>query len=454
MDALGFEPANDPSSGLGGPRERTCLQFEAIRSGNQLPMYGPNPVAAFANNANSSRTFVFEVAGLHQNGETDRMGYPIRYSGSTYLTVPYERMSSEMRRIARLGGRILNIRPLNGNSASANGSGSSASAGAAKNEGRNAPAQVQQQGQDKAQKNKDKKAQKKSDVPVNLYKPKSPLVGQCVENSELVYEGGIGTVRHVVLDVADSDLRYLEGQSVGIIPPGADKNGKPHKLRLYSIASTRSGEYGKANTVSLCVRKLVYQHPETGETVYGVCSSYLCNLEEGENVWITGPVGKEMLLPEDPNANLIMMATGTGIAPYRAYLQRLLEELPREGGQFNGFAWLIFGVPKTENILYKEELERLQQQHSDRFRLTYALSREQKTAEGNKMYIQNRVADRASEIWELLQQENTHTYICGLKGMENGIDEVLSAEADKHGVDWAEFQKQMKKAGRWHVETY
>lgn len=70
------------------------------------------------------------------------------------------------------------------------------------------------------------------------------------------------------------------------------------------------------------------------------------------------------------------------------------------------------------------------------------------------MYIQHRVAEHAEELWNLIQEEKTHTYICGLKGMENGIDEALSAEAEKAGVDWSDYQKQMKKADRWHVETY
>ena len=81
-----------------------------------------------------------------------------------------------------------------------------------------------------------------------------------------------------------------------IVPPGEDENGKPHKLRLYSIASTRHGDNLDDKTVSLCVRKLEYKHPETGEDVEGVCSSFLCNLNPGDDVSITGPVGKEMLL--------------------------------------------------------------------------------------------------------------------------------------------------------------
>ena len=296
-------------------------------------------------------------------------------------------------------------------------------------------------------------AKPKSDIPVNIYRPKNPYVGKCLSNTELVGEGGIGTVRHLKFDISGGDLRYLEGQSIGIIPPGEDAQGKPHKLRLYSIASTRHGDDIDDKTVSLCVRQLEYKHPESGETVYGVCSTYLCNLEQGADVKITGPVGKEMLLPEDENATIIMMATGTGIAPFRAYLWRMFKE-KHENYNFKGLAWLIFGIPKTANILYKEELEKLQEEFSDHFRLTYAISREQKNKDGGKMYIQHRVAEHADELWQLMQKESTHTYICGLKGMEGGIDEALSASAAKEGVEWSGYQKQMKKAHRWHVETY
>jgi len=119
-------------------------------------------------------------------------------------------------------------------------------------------------------------AKEKTDIPVNIYRPNQPFIGKCIENYALVDEGGIGIVQHVTFDLSGGDLRYLEGQSIGIIPPGTDANGKPHKLRLYSIASTRHGDKLDDKTVSLCVRQLEYQHPETKETVYGVCSTHLC----------------------------------------------------------------------------------------------------------------------------------------------------------------------------------
>lgn len=428
-------------------------------------MYNPSAADQAANTQAGSRVFIYEVVGLRQGEATDNVNYPIRQSGSVFIRVPYNRMNQEMQRIVRLGGKIINIYPHNEFDNQTNGKATSVTPETEKSDA------AQENGAQSA--NLDKKAEKKGkpmtqaqpkaekskkDIPVNIYRPNSPFMGKCVSNQELVGEGGIGTVRHLVFDISAGDLRYLEGQSIGIIPPSTDKKGKPEKLRLYSIASTRHGDNIDDKTVSLCVRQLEYKHPETGETIYGVCSSYLCNLEPGADVKITGPVGKEMLLPDDPNANVIMMATGTGIAPFRAYLWRMFKPEEKavnsDYNDFKGFAWLVFGIPKTPNILYKEELEKMQQENPDYFRLTYALSREQKNSEGGRMYIQDRVAENAEELWKLIQQENTHTYICGLKGMEGGIDEALSKVASQDGVDWMEYQKQMKKAGRWHVETY
>ncbi|HEY9811237.1 MAG TPA: ferredoxin-NADP reductase [Halomicronema sp.] len=403
-------------------------------------MFNPNAVGTAANSVSGSRFYVYEVVGLSQNAVTDNMVPPIRRSGSVFITVPYDRMNQEMRRLTRLGGQIVSIRPLG---AVSEGNGQSQPA--------SKPAVEANLSEEKTKPMT--QAKHKADIPVNLYKPNNPYLGKCLSNEELVREGGEGTVRHLKFDLSAGNLRYLEGQSIGIIPAGTDKNGKPHKLRLYSIASTRHGDDVDDKTVSLCVRQLVYKHPESGEPVYGVCSTYLTGLNVGDEVKITGPVGKEMLLPEDPEANIIMMATGTGIAPFRAFLWRMFKE-QHENYKFKGLAWLFFGVAYTPNILYKDELEELQAKYPDNFRLTYAISREQKNAQGGKMYLQNRIQENADELWQLIQKPNTHVYICGLKGMEGGIDEGLSNAAGKFDVNWLDYQKQMRKAERWHVETY
>ncbi|QNI55417.1 ferredoxin--NADP+ reductase (FNR) [Synechococcus sp. BIOS-E4-1] len=294
-------------------------------------------------------------------------------------------------------------------------------------------------------------------VPVNLYKPKTPFVGTVLGNYSLLQEGAIGRVQHITFDLSGGDphLEYVEGQSIGIIPEGTDAKGKPHKLRLYSIASTRHGDDMAGKTVSLCVRQLEYQN-EAGEEIKGVCSTYLCDINPGDKVKITGPVGKEMLLPEDEDANVIMFATGTGIAPMRTYLRRMFEsgERDKNGWKFRGKAWLFMGAPKTPNLLYDDDFEKYQEEFPDNFRYTKAISREQKNTKGGRMYIQDRVLEHSDEIFSMIEDPKTHVYMCGLRGMEPGIDEAMTAAASSKGLDWAELRPQLKKADRWHVETY
>ena len=293
-------------------------------------------------------------------------------------------------------------------------------------------------------------------VPVNTYKPKAPFEGTVTENYSLLKDGAIGRVNHITFDLSNGDpqLRYVEGQSIGIIPAGQDAKGKPHKIRLYSIASTRYGDNFQEKTVSLCVRQLQYE--KDGETIDGVCSTYLCDIKPGDKVKITGPVGKEMLLPDDEDANIIMLATGTGIAPMRAYLRKMFEPTEREKNKwfFKGKAWLFMGAPKTANLLYDADFEHYKSQFPENLRYTKAISREEKNTKGGRMYIQDRVLEHADEIFALIENPKTHIYLCGLKGMEPGIDEAMTSAAKAKGLDWSELRPQLKKAGRWHVETY
>ena len=378
----------------------------------------------------SSSLFTVVASGIQAgSGPSVIRTYRVAMSGLSDL---YKRLSAS-------GARIINVSPASEGSPAAPVSASSAPAPQAVT---SAPAP---------------KKKPHANVPVNTYKPKTPFLGTVTENYPLVAEGGIGRVQHITFDLSGGEpqLEYIEGQSIGIIPEGEDANGKPHKLRLYSIASTRHGDNYQDNTVSLCVRQLEYKN-EAGEQIYGVCSTYLCDIEPGSKVKITGPVGKEMLLPDDEDANIIMLATGTGIAPMRTYLRRMFEPSEREknGWTFRGKAWLFMGVPKTPNLLYDEDFERYEREYPDNFRYTKAISREQQNTKGGRMYIQDRVLEHADEIFSMIENPKTHVYMCGLRGMEPGIDEAMSAAAEAKGLDWSELRPQLKKADRWHVETY
>jgi ferredoxin--NADP+ reductase len=395
-------------------------------------------------------TVVVESYGVGQQRQAERS-----------FTVSFDRLQSLMQSIARNGGRI---RLVSAAAVSASPEGPSASEAAA-------PPQAPSEASAEPPKAQPEPSPAKAapstsnpaaapvshaDVPVNLYKPKAPFVGTVLDNYSLLADGAIGRVNHITFDLAGGDpqLHYVEGQSIGIIPDGSDANGKPHKLRLYSIASTRHGDNMADHTVSLCVRQLEYE--KDGETIYGVCSSFLCDIEPGAKVKITGPVGKEMLLPDDEEANVIMLATGTGIAPMRTYLRRMFEPTEREanGWTFRGKAWLFMGAPKTANLLYEDDFNRYEAEYPDNFRYTKAISREQQNTKGGRMYIQDRVLEHSEEIFAMIENPKTHVYMCGLRGMEPGIDEAMTAAAAAKGLDWSALRPQLKKAERWHVETY
>eukprot|EP00933_Yihiella_yeosuensis_P014209 TRINITY_DN1281_c0_g3_i1.p1 TRINITY_DN1281_c0_g3~~TRINITY_DN1281_c0_g3_i1.p1 ORF type:complete len:427 (+),score=125.11 TRINITY_DN1281_c0_g3_i1:82-1362(+) len=314
------------------------------------------------------------------------------------------------------------------------------------------------------------------EIPWNLFSPKAPYAGKCISNDTITSETDLVNWEtcHVVMDHAGK-VPYIEGQSIGIIAPGPDKKGEvPAKIRLYSIASSSPGDDETSKTVSLCVKRVVevegrgwcnYSNVEKGkdkefpdaEKVYrGVCSSHICDLKPDQEVLITGPTGAEMLLPEDPEANVIYMATGTGIAPFRSHLMHLFHDKASKG-KFEGLAWLFLGVPYSNSILYDEENKAMQAEYPDQFRYDYAVSNENKCAKNKingEQWVQHKMMEHTDALWELVKSPKTHVYMCGLKGMETGFAEVFEEVAQKEGVDLKEFVKDMKKSKRYHVEVY
>ncbi|KAL3322543.1 hypothetical protein AABB24_039911, partial [Solanum stoloniferum] len=139
-------------------------------------------------------------------------------------------------------------------------------------------------------------------VVVNKFRPKDPYIGRCLLNTKITGDDAPGETWHMVFST-EGEIPYREGQSIGVIIDGVDSNGKPHKLRLYSIASSALGDFGDSKTVSLCVKRLVYTN-DKGEMVKGVCSNFLCDLKPGAEVKITGPIGKEMLSQRIPTQQL------------------------------------------------------------------------------------------------------------------------------------------------------
>merc|ERR1719258_196161 len=121
-------------------------------------------------------------------------------------------------------------------------------------------------------------------------------------------------------------------------------------------------------------------------------------------------------MPEEKaDTDYIMVATGTGIAPYRSFIRRLFTETTPAGEAYKGTAWLFLGVANSDALLYDEEWQATLAKYPDNFKLDYALSREQTNTKGGKMYIQDKVEEYADEIFDRLGK-GAVMYFCGLQG--------------------------------------
>lgn len=279
---------------------------------------------------------------------------------------------------------------------------------------------------------------------LNLYTHKNPVTATVVGNYRVTDEDTESDIHHIVLDFGEQPFPVLEGQSVAIFPPGADAAGRPYHARQYSIASPRDGERPRYNNLSLTVKRVTTDYD--GKPTLGVCSNYLCDLKKNDTVKVIGPFGNTFLMPNLADSNLIMICTGTGSAPMRAMTERC-RRLTKEQN-FKGRLMLFFGARTERELPYFGPLMNLAKEFID---INLALSR----APGQpKRYVQDLIRERAADVMGLLENGKTCIYVCGLKGMEDGVIEALQHVVSQAGGDWAEVHGQLKAQGRLHFETY
>jgi benzoyl-CoA 2,3-dioxygenase component A len=265
---------------------------------------------------------------------------------------------------------------------------------------------------------------------VNLYTPTKPIEATVQGNYRLTAESSGADVRHIILNF-DGPFPVLEGQTLGVLAPGED--GRLQAPRLYSVSSPRDGERPGFYNVSITVKR------EPG----GLCSNYVCDLQKGDKVKIAGPFGSTFLMPDDPQARLLMICTGTGAAPFRAFTMRR-QRLPERGGDMT----LFFGARAPDSLPYFGPLNKIPHRVL-RKHLVYS-----RIPGAPKEYVQDRLTVECEEIAELLGDPSTHVYVCGLRGMEAGVEQAFVNIAESVGVSWTAMRDAMREEGRYHIETY
>jgi benzoyl-CoA 2,3-epoxidase subunit A len=286
----------------------------------------------------------------------------------------------------------------------------------------------------------------------NLYGPKAVAksITATVTGNVRVTEvgktaGSDYDTHHIVLDFGSMPFPVLEGQSIGIVPPGLDERGKPHHARQYSIASARSGERAGYNNLSLTIKRVLEDH--SGKPVRGVASNFMCDLKVGDKVEVIGPFGASFLMPNHPKSHIVMICTGTGSAPMRAMTE--WRRRMRQSGKFEGGKlMLFFGARAQAELPYFGPLQQLPKDFID---IEFCYSRE---AGQPKRYVQDAIRERSADLAGLLQDPHAYFYVCGLKAMEEGVVLALKDIATNAGLNWDSIGGTLKQEGRLHLETY
>ncbi len=214
--------------------------------------------------------------------------------------------------------------------------------------------------------------------------------------------------------------------------------------RLYSIASSPNAHPGQ---VHLTIGVVRFKTP-TGRLAEGVCSNYLARTEPGHKAPLYIQANPHFHLPADPATPIIMVGPGTGIAPFRAFV----EEREISGG--SGKNWLFFGDQHREtDFLYEEEwLDKLER--GVLTRLDLAFSRDQ----AQRIYVQHRMRENAADLYAWLE-EGAYFYVCGdasrmAKDVHQTLLEILMQEGKLSEDNATAYLKTMEQSGRYQRDVY
>ncbi len=214
--------------------------------------------------------------------------------------------------------------------------------------------------------------------------------------------------------------------------------------RMYSIASSQAKF---ANTVHTTVRVVRY-HTHNRDR-QGLCSGHLGErAPEGEVLPIFLHANAQFRLPEDTSAPVIMVGPGTGIAPFRAFLEH------RQTHGHTGDNWLFFGEQRAaSDFLYKDEFHSMLADGTLQ-RLDTAFSRDQQ----KKIYVQDRMKENSAELWQWLER-GAYFYVCGdasrmAKDVEQTLLDTIANGKDCSPEHALEYLNELKKAKRYQLDVY
>ena len=270
-----------------------------------------------------------------------------------------------------------------------------------------------------------------------------------IRTSTRITDSATDEVREMVLYISDPSFRYSEGQSIGVIVPGTDEFGQTNHQRRYSIANSRKSSAEEGIELTLLVRRCFYIDEFNGEQYPGRASNYLCDAKVGDKLHITGPYRNPFNMPADSKANLLMIGTGTGIAPFRAFI----EQIYKDKGSWDGQIRLFYGAKTGLDLLYmNDKNDDLTNYYSqETFQAYNALAG--KPLLGEEKGLEKSLKEHLDEAWDLIQQPNTYVFIAGLSKVAPSLDMIMSEAAGSEET-WNNLKQKMTDDNRWSKLLY
>ena len=251
-------------------------------------------------------------------------------------------------------------------------------------------------------------------------------------------------VRDMVIEVDAPGLSCAPGQSIGVIVPGQQAQGHQQHFRLYTIADTpQVGGDGRPR-LNLCVKRCDYIDEYSGERYAGIASNYLCDRAAGDSIQINGPFGMPFDIPENRDADLLLIGMGTGIAPFRALVKHIYQEV----GGWNGRVRLFHGARSGLELLYRNKQKDDLTQYYDKetFAAFEAVSPRPHWAD--PIALDEALKARSEELRDMLEGSETRVYVAGREDMMPALN---NAFAGILGDDqrWERRKAEMTAGGRW-----
>ena len=286
-------------------------------------------------------------------------------------------------------------------------------------------------------------------VQPKTYDTSNPYRATVKSNERITPPGARDEVREIVLEVPSASFVYVEGQSIGVLAPPPYEFGNTQHMRLYSIASTRRGEHGNREEIAICVQRCFYIDSISGERYPGKCSNYLCDLGIGSEIEITGPYGRHFVVPRDNRANILMVATGTGIAPFRAFIKHIVEEEETWEGKVR----LFVGAKTDLDLFYMNDIKDEVSHHylKGTFKAIEALS--PRPALDEPVGLAQKLEENSDEVWTLINHPKTYVYVAGMRKATESIDVALSHIAGSEDA-WIRMKRELYLEGRWAEHLY